>query len=124
MGRILRIVLFTFAAVATVAAGDGVVVAAHVDPPDTPLFHTHPFTAYRLAIFDQEHTRYHASEVLTARTDLFEIASVVVLALLVSRSPGIHRPTLRAVARLQSAGVIPPQWRTADPLGPPRSSAI
>lgn len=122
MGRLLSIALFAVAAGAAVAAGNGVVVAAHVDPPNTPLFHTHPFAAYRLAILDAGHTGYEASETLIARAETSAVASMVVLALLASRPPGICRPTLRAVAQLRSPRIVPRQWRMADPFGPPRST--
>ena len=51
MRRILAIVIFATAAAGATAAGAGVVVAPHIDPPGTPLFHTHALAAYRLPIF-------------------------------------------------------------------------
>ena len=49
--RALGILIFTLAVTGATLAGSGLVVAPHVDPPGTPLFHDHVLAAYRFPIF-------------------------------------------------------------------------
>ena len=75
MRRILAIIVFATAAGAAAAAGSGVYVAPHVDPPGTPLFHTHVLAAYRLPIFlDSLRVRWDPRQGLLSEPDLFSLA--------------------------------------------------
>ncbi len=123
MGRFLAAALFALAAAAATAAGSGVVVAPHVDPPGTPLFHTHVFAAYRLPIFLQvPRARYDPRQGLLSRESLFDLGSTLVLALGALLWPRLGRPTLRAVAELDLPRLLPAQWRGPGLRAPPRPS--
>ena len=72
--RCLAILVFATAAAAATAAGSGVVVAPHVDPPGT-LFHSHVFAAYRLPLFlGVLRARFDPHQGLMSLQDIFETA--------------------------------------------------
>jgi len=120
--RALAILVFATAAGAAAAAGSGVVVAPHVDPPGTPFFHTHEFAAYRLPLFlGVLRARYDPHQGLIAQDDLFPVAASLVLALLALLWPRLPRPTLLAVAELAPSRVARALWRSPLILGPPRA---
>jgi hypothetical protein len=110
MRRILAIVVFATAAGAAAAAGSGVYVAPHVDPPGTPLFHTHVLAAYRLPIFlDSLRVRLDPRQGLLSEPDLFSLAlSGLVIALI-------------PIAELPRARIARALWRAPLILGPPRT---
>src|SRR5947207_2755660 len=104
------------------AAGSGVIVAPHVDPPGTPLFHTHVFAAYRLPLFlGVLRARFDPHQGLFTQEALFDAAALV-LALLALLWPRVPRPTLRAVAELAAARIARALWRSPLILGPPRAA--
>ena len=84
MRRCLAILVFATAGAAATAAGSGVVVAPHVDPPGKPLFHSHVFAAYRLLLFlGVLRARFDPHQGLMSLQDIFETAmDTLVLALL------------------------------------------
>lgn len=122
MRRLLAICVFATAAAAATAAGAGVVVAPHVDPPGTPLFHTHGLATYRLPLF------FNVPRLLPElrRASLTEEsafdAATLVLALLALAIPRLPRPTLRVMATLaRSRAARAPSHATAG-HGPPRAA--
>ena len=121
MRRALAILVFAVAAGAAAAAGSGVVVAPHVDPPGTPLFHTHVLAAYRLPLFlGVLRARFDPHQGLVTTESLFDAAASLVLGLLALLWPRLPRPTLRAVAELPALGIAGALWRSPLILGPPR----
>ena len=121
MRRFLAIVVFAIAAAAATAAGSGVVVAPHVDPPGTPLFHSHVFAAYRLPLFlGILRARFDPHQGLMTMESSFDAAATLVLALLALLWPRLPRPTLLAVAELAPARIARALWRSPLILGPPR----
>lgn len=123
MRRALAILVFAVAAGMATAAGAGVIVAPHIDPPGTPLFHTHVLAAYRLPLFlGVLRARFDPRQGLFSATDnLFEAATMV-LALLSLLWPRLPRPTLIAVAELPPDRIRRALWRHPLILGPPRIS--
>ena len=78
MRRFLAILVFALAAGAATAAGAGVAVAPHIDPPGTPLFHQHVFAAYRLPIFlGVLRAKYDPHQGLMSPTSVFELESTL-----------------------------------------------
>ena len=121
MRRFLAILVFATAAGAAAAAGSGVVVAPHVDPPGTPLFHSHVFAAYRLPLFlGVLRARYDPHQGLVSAQSVMELEATLVLALLALLWPRLPRPTLLPVAELAPARISRALWRTPLILGPPR----
>ena|SRR5438105_10940357 len=121
MRRALAILVFAVAAGAAAAAGSGVVVAPHVDPPGTPLFHSHVLAAYRLPLFlGVLRARFDPHQGLVTTESLFDAAASLVLGLLALLWPRLPRPTLRAVAELPALGIARALWRSPLILGPPR----
>ncbi len=113
--------VFATAAGAAAAAGTGVVVAPHVDPPGTPLFHTHVLAAYRLPLFlGVLRARYDPHQGLLNVESMFDAAASLVLAILALLWPRLPRPTLRAIAELPSLPIARALWRIPLILGPPR----
>lgn len=118
--RALAILVFATAAGAATAAGSGVVVAPHVDPPGTPLVHTHVMAAYRLPLFlGVLRARFDPHAGLLTTESLFDTAGGLVLALLAVLCPRLPRPTLAAVAELAPAHIAGALWRSPLMLGPP-----
>ena len=123
MRRVLAILIFAVAAGMATAASSGVVVAPHVDPPGTPLFHSHVFAAYRLPLFlGVLRARFDPHQGLVSTESLFELASTMVLGLLALLWPRLPRPTLRAIAEVQAPRIARALWRSPLILGPPRLS--
>jgi hypothetical protein len=124
MRRFLAILVFAVAAGAATAAGAGVAVAPHVDPPGTPLFHQHVFAAYRLPIFlGVLRAKYDPHQGLISPTSVLDLESTLVLALLALLWPRLPRPTLLAVGELGPVHVNPALWRIPLLTGPPRATA-
>jgi hypothetical protein len=120
MRRILAIVIFATAAAGATAAGAGVVVAPHIDPPGTPLFHTHALAAYRLPIFlGVLRAKWDPKQGLASTVSAFDLATIA-LALLAMLWPRLPRPTLRPVAEIARLRISRALWRSPLILGPPR----
>jgi hypothetical protein len=121
MRRFLASLVFATAAGAAAAAGSGVVVAPHVDPPGTPLFHSHVFAAYRLPLFlGVLRARYDPHQGLVSAQSVMELEATLVLALLALLWPRLPRPTLLAVAEVAASRIARALWRTPLIVGPPR----
>ena len=121
MRRVLAILVFAVAAGTATAAGAGVIVAPHVDPPGTPLFHNHVLAAYRLPLFlGALRARFDPRQGLVSSSDALFEAATMVLALLALLWPRLPRPTLVAVAELAPARIRCALWRSPLILGPPR----
>ena len=123
MCRVLSVLVFAIAAGAATAAGTGAVLAPHVDPPGTPLFHSHVMAAYRLPIFlGALRARYDPHQGLLSPTSVFDLEATLVLALLALLWPRLPRPTLIAVAAVGAARISRALWRVPQLTGPPRAS--
>lgn len=121
MRRALTVLVFAVAAGTATAAGAGVIVAPHVDPPGTPLFHSHVLAAYRLPLFlGVLRARFDPKQGLVTSTDNIFEAATMVLALLALLWPRLPRPTLTAVAEVPAAQIRRALWRSPLILGPPR----
>jgi hypothetical protein len=121
MRRILAILVFAIAAAGATAAGAGVVVAPHIDPPGTPLFHTHAMAAYRLPIFlGVLRAKWDPKQGLASPTSAFDLATIA-LGLLIAPWPRLPRPTLHAVAEVARLRIARGLWRPPLLLGPPRA---
>ena len=121
--RWLCALVFAVAAGSSALASNGMAVAPHVDPPDTPLLHEHPLTAYRYPLLLDAAFR---SADANAPIWTLELPSqlqldALVLAILALAVPRLPRPTRRAVATLSAVALQAPQWRLGAPLGPPRA---
>jgi hypothetical protein len=123
MRRILAILVFATAAGAAAAAGSGVYVTPHIDPPGTPFFHSHVLAAYRLPIFlDSLRVRWDPRQGMLSDPDLFSLAmSGLVIALMALAWPRLPRPDLVPVAELPRARNARALWRTPLILGPPKA---
>jgi len=123
MRRFLAILVFAVAAGAATAAGAGVAVAPHIDPPGTPLFHTHVLAAYRLPIFLMVlRARYDPHQGLMSETSVFELETTLVLALLALLWPRLPRPTLLAIADVLAMRAARALWDAPLLTGPPRAT--
>ena len=123
MRRSLAILVFAIAAGASTAAGAGVAVAPHVDPPGTPLFHTHTLDAYRLPLFlGMLRARFDPHQALFNTTSAFDLEITLVLALLALVWPRLPRPTLLAIAELGAHRISRALWRVGHLTGPPRAA--
>jgi hypothetical protein len=123
MRRVLAILIFAVAAAAATAAVAGVAVAPHVDPPGTPMYHTHVLAAYRLPIFlGVLRARYDPHQGLVTTTSVLDLESTLVLALLALVWPRLPRPALLAVADVGPRGIARALWRAPHLTGPPRRS--
>ena len=123
MRRSLAILVFAIAAGAATAAGAGVAVAPHIDPPGTPLFHSHTFAAYRLPLFlGVLRARFDPHQGLLNTTSVFDLEMTLVLALLALLWPRLPRPTLIAVADVGPARISRALWRAPHLTGPPRAA--
>ena len=121
MRRFLAILIFATAAGAAAAAGSGVIVAPHIDPPGTPLFHSHVFAAYRLPLFlGVLRARFDPHQGLVSMQSVVDLEATLVLALLALLWPRLPRPTLLVVAELAPARIARALWRAPLILGPPR----
>ena len=125
MRRFLACLVFALAAGTATFAGAGLVVAPHIDPPGTPLFHNHVMAAYRLPIFlGVLRARFDPSQGLVSAGDTFFEAATMILALLALLWPRLPRPTLLAVAELMPARIRRALWRSPLILGPPRLISV
>ena len=123
MRRSLAILVFAIAAGAAAAAGAGVAVAPHIDPPGTPLFHTHSFAAYRLPLFlGVLRARHDPHQGLLNTTSVIDLEMTLVLALLTLLWPRLPRPTLLAMAELGALRLCRALWRVPHLTGPPRAA--
>ena len=123
MRRSLAILVFAIAAGTATAAGAGVAVAPHIDPPGTPLFHTHAFAAYRLPLFlGTLRARFDPHQGLLTTTSVFDLELTLVLALLAVLWPRLPRPTLLAVADVAAARASRALWRAPAVTRPPRAA--
>lgn len=122
MRRPLAILVFATAAAAATAAGSGVVVAAHVDPPGTPHFHTHGLALYRLPIFVTFARPHETLAGLGSEESLFDLASTFVLALLTLVAPRLPRPMLDACSEIAAPAIARAQWAARHSHGPPRAA--
>ena len=121
MRRFLAVLVFAVAAGAATAAGAGVAVAPHIDPPGTPLFHQHVLAAYRLPIFlGVLRARYDPHQGLMSETSVFALETTLVLALLALLWPRLPRPSLVALAELLSTRNARALWDAPHLTGPPR----
>ena len=122
MRRFLAVLVFATAAAAATAAGSGVVVALHVEPPGTPPYHSHVLAAYRLPLFlGVLRARFDPHQGLLSQNAVMELEATAVLALLALLWPRLPRPTLRAIATLRPFRIARALWQTPLILGPPRS---
>jgi hypothetical protein len=122
MRRFLAILVFALAAGAASAAGSGIVVAPHIEPPGVPLFHTHVLAAYRLPIFlDVLRARLDPSQGIFAPQRMLDLEATFALALLVFAWPRLPRPALLAVGEVAPARLARALWRSPHILGPPRA---
>lgn len=123
MRRILATLVFAIAAAAATAAGSGVVVAPHVDPPGTPAFHSHVLAAYRLPIFlTFLRARLDPHQGILSHLSLFDVAGGLVLALLALTAPRLPRPVLLPIASFSLTPIGGAQWRSPRSTGPPRGA--
>ena len=121
MRRLLAVLVFSTAAGAATAAGAGVVVAPHVDPPGTPSFHEHVLAAYRLPLFlGVLRARYDPHQGLVSATSVFDLEATLVLALPAVFWPRLPRPTLLATAEVAPLRIARDLWRAPQLTGPPR----
>jgi hypothetical protein len=125
--RWLCALIFGLAAGSAAAAGAGLVVPPHIDPPGTPLFHDHLLAAYRYPLFllrlrmlSQQRSGPGWSLESPGQTEL----GGLILASLALLVPKLPRPTRRAVATLPAIRLAPPEWRAWIPLAPPRASLL
>ena len=122
MRRLLAIAVFSLAATGSTLAGAGLVVAPHIDPPGTPLFHDHVLAAYRFPIF-----LMHLQQ-LYARTPRFVMEwplttslAAVSMGLLIFAWPRLPRPTRRPTADIPIPLISRALWGAPLLLGPPRT---
>lgn len=122
MRRLLARAVFGLAAAGTTLAGSGLVVAPHVDPPGTPVFHDHVLAAYRLPIFLMRLEQfYNARPKLTLDSpDALGVAALV-MCLLVFAWPRMPRPTRRPLGYVAAPLISRALWRAPLLLGPPRA---
>jgi len=118
--RLLAIAVFSLAATGSTLAGAGLVVAPHIDPPGTPLFHDHVLAAYRFPIFlmhlQQLYARGAKLETVTPLT-----GGLVAMGLLVFAWPRLPRPTRRPTAEVPIPLISRALWSAPLLLGPPRT---
>jgi hypothetical protein len=123
MRHFLAILVFATAAGAAAFAGAGVVVAAHLEPPGVPLFHTHVLAAYRLPLFlGVLRARFDPAQGILTQQSMFDLETTLALALLALIWPRLPRPDLLAGAEVGSARIARALWTTPLPTGPPRSA--
>ena len=122
MRRLFAIVIFSAAATGATLAGSGLVVAPHVDPPGTPVFHDHVLAAYRFPIFLMRLQQVlDRGPKMTVLSPLLADVALLVMALLVSGWPRLPRPARRPAAHLAVAPIANALWSTPLLLGPPRT---
>ena len=122
MRRLLAIVVFSLAATGATLAGSGLVVAPHVDPPGTPVFHDHVLAAYRFPIFVMRLQQlYDRGPKATFVSPLASGIAALVMCLLVFAWPRLPRPTRRPSAYVALPLISRALWSAPLLLGPPRA---
>ena len=122
MRRLLAIAVFTLAATGATLAGSGLVVAPHIDPPGTPLFHDHVLAAYRFPIFLMRLQQlYDRGPKLELVPPLATAGAALVMGLLVFLWPRLPRPTRRPLAEMPMPLISRALWSAPLLLGPPRT---
>jgi hypothetical protein len=120
--RLLAIAVFSLAATGATLAGSGLVVAPHVDPPGTPVFHDHVLAAYRFPIFVMRLQQlYDRGPKLSFVSPLASGIAALVLCLLVFAWPRLPRPTRRPYADVAIPLISRALWSAPLLLGPPRT---
>jgi hypothetical protein len=120
--RLLAIAVFSLAATGATLAGSGLVVAPHVDPPGTPLFHDHVLAAYRFPIFIQRLQQLYDRTPKLSLVSPFAISlAATVIGLLVFAWPRLARPTRRPLAYVAMPLISRALWSAPLLLGPPRT---
>jgi hypothetical protein len=119
--RLLEIAVFSFAATGSTLAGAGLVVAPHVDPPGTPVFHDHVLAAYRFPIFLMQLQRLYDRGQKLAMESPFAGVTAVAMGLLIFAWPRLPRPTRRPTAVLPALLISRALWSAPLLLGPPRT---
>lgn len=122
MLRACAIAIFSLAVTGATLAGSGLVVAPHVDPPGTPVFHDHVLAAYRFPIFVMRLQQLlDRGPKLASLSPLTADVALLVMALLVSGWPRLPRPTRRPAAQLTPVPIANALWSAPLLLGPPRA---
>jgi len=120
--RLLAIVVFSLAATGATLAGSGLVVAPHVDPPGTPVFHDHVLAAYRFPIFVMRLQQlYDRGPKATFVSPLASGIAALVMCLLAFAWPRLPRPTRRPAAYVAFPSIARALWSAPLLLGPPRA---
>ena len=121
MRRVLQVAIFSVAAASASFAGSGLVVAPHVDPPGTPLFHDHVLAAYRFPIFIMRLQQlYDRAPKFSLVTPLEVSLAATVIGLLVFLWPRLPRPARRPIAYVPVPLISCALWSAPLLLGPPR----
>jgi hypothetical protein len=119
--RLLAIAVFGLAATGATLAGSDLVVAPHVDPPGTPVFHDHVLATYRFPIFVMRLQQlYDRGPKLTVVSPLASGIAALVMCLLVFAWPRLPRPTRRPSAYIALRLISRALWTAPLLLGPPR----
>jgi hypothetical protein len=119
--RALAIAVFALAAASASFAGSGLVVAPHVDPPGTPLFHDHVLAAYRFPIFLMRLQQlYDRSPKMSVVSPLDAALAATVIGLLVFLWPRLPKPGRRVIAYVPVPLISRALWSAPLLLGPPR----
>ena len=122
MRRLLAIAVFSLAASGATLAGAGLVVAPHVDPPGTPVFHDHVLAAYRFPIFLMHLQQlYDRGQKLTMESPVATSLAAVSMGLLIFAWPRLPRPTRRPTADVPIPLISRALWSAPLLLGPPRT---
>ena len=122
MRRLLAVAVFALAASGATLAGAGLVVAPHVDPPGTPLFHDHVLAAYRFPIFLMHLQQlYDRGQKLVMESPLATSLAAVSMGLLIFAWPRLPRPTRRPTAEVPMPLISRALWSAPLLLGPPRT---
>src|SRR5205807_1020955 len=120
--RALGIAIFALAVTGATLAGSGLVVAPHVDPPGTPVFHDHVLAAYRFPIFLMRLQQVlDRGPKLTVLSPLVADVALLVMGLLVMGWPRLPRPTRRPAAFVALPHLSNALWSAPLLLGPPRT---
>jgi hypothetical protein len=120
--HVLAIAVFGLAATGATLAGSGLVVAPHVEPPGTPLFHDHVLAAYRFPIFVMRLQQlYDRGAKATFVSPLASGIASLVMCLLVFAWPRLSRPTRRPSACVAVPLISRALWSAPLLLGPPRT---
>lgn len=120
--RACAIAIFSLAVTGATLAGSGLVVAPHVDPPGTPIFHDHVLAAYRFPIFVMRLQQFlDRGPKFSSLSPLTTDVALLVMALLVSGWPRLPRPARRPAAHVAVAPIANALWSSPLLLGPPRT---